>query len=83
MIREVILVELINKSDLSTEKSKTFSNVEKAEKYFEELVREWFPNIEQDDLDNALDDGFYDFNLRGATNEDKSIVIKEITYIED
>lgn len=76
MNREVILVEVVNSVDASTDKSKTFTNTEKAEKYFEELVKEWFPNIEQDELDNALDDGFYDF-------ESESVVIKEITFEDD
>ena len=84
MKREVILVEIVTKSDLSTEKSKTFTNTEKAEKYFEDLVKEWFPNIEQDELDNALDDGFYDFKLSARGNKDmKSVIIKEITFEED
>ena len=84
MNREVILVEIVNSVDASTEKSKTFTKTEKAEKYFEELVKEWFPNIEQDELDNALDDGFFDFKLscRGG-KELKSVVIKEITFDED
>lgn len=84
MNREVILVEIVNSVDASTEKSKTFTKTEKAEKYFEELVRKWFPNIEQDELDNSLDNGFFDFKLscRGG-KELKSVVIKEITFDED
>ena len=84
MKREVILVEIVTKSDLSTEKSKTFTNTEKAEKYFKDLVKEWFPTIEQDELDNALDDGFYDFKLSARGKKDmKSVIIKEITFEED
>ena len=84
MNREIILVEVVNKADMSTEKSRGFTDSDKAEKYFEELVREWFPNIEQDELDNALDDGFFDFKLgcRGG-KESKSISIKEIIIEDD
>jgi hypothetical protein len=84
MNREVILVEIVNSVDASTEKSKTFTKTEKAEKYFEELVRKWFPKIKQDELDNSIDDGFFDFKLscRGG-KEFKSVVIKEITFDED
>jgi len=84
MKREVILVELINGSDLSTDKSKTFTNTEKAEKYFSDLVREWIPNVEEDELDVALDDGFYDLILTTkGKKEKKSVVIKAITFEED
>jgi len=48
MIREVILVEIVTKSDMSTDKSKTFTNTEKAEKYFADCVKELMSNIEQD-----------------------------------
>jgi hypothetical protein len=87
MIREVILVEVVTKSDMSTDKSKTFTNTEKAEKYFADCVREIMPNIEQDEIDNSLDDGFWDckisypfFPLR---EDEKSVIIKEISFEED
>lgn len=84
MNRELILVEIVNKNDMSTDKSKAFNNTEKAEEYFTELVKEWFPTIEQDDIDNALDDGFYDFVLtHKGEKEEKSVMIKEITFVED
>lgn len=85
MNREIILVEVITKSDMSTEKSKAFTKVEKAENYFAELIKEMFPTIEQDEIDNALDDGFYDYKLRlpKGVREEKSITIKEITFEED
>ena len=60
MVREVILVEVVTKSDMSTDKSKTFTNTEKAEKYFAECVLAIMSKIEQDDIDNALDDGLSD-----------------------
>ena len=83
MIREVILVEVVTKSDMSTDKSKCFTNTEKAEKYFADCVRELMSNIEQDDIDNALDDGFWDCKYSGATNDEKSVIIKEISFEED
>jgi hypothetical protein len=83
MIREVILVEVVTKSDMSTDKSKCFTNTEKAEKYFADCVRELMSNIEQDEIDNALDDGFWDCKYSGVTNDEKSVIIKEISFEED
>ena len=83
MIREVILVEVVTKSDMSTDKSKCFTNTEKAEKYFADCVRELMPNIEQDEIDNAIDDGFWDCIYSGVTNDEKSVIIKEISFEED
>ena len=83
MTREVILVEVVTKSDMSTDKSKCFTNTEKAEKYFANCVRELMSNIEQDEIDNALDDGFWDCKYKGLTNDEKSVIIKEISFEED
>ena len=83
MIREVILVEVVTKSDMSTDKSKCFTNTEKAEKYFADCVMELMSNIEQDEIDNALDDGFWDCKYSGVTNDEKSVIIKEISFEED
>ena len=55
----------------------------KAEKYFADCVRELMPNIEQDEIDNALDDGFWDCKYSGVTNDEKSVIIKEISFEED
>ena len=84
MVREVILVEVVTKCDMSTDKSKTFTNTEKAEKYFADCVRELMPNIEQDEIDDALDNGFWDYKYSGFSYEDeKSVIIKEISFEED
>ena len=83
MIREVILVEVVTKSDMSTDKSKCFTNTEKAENYFADCVHELMSNIEQDEIDNALDDGFWDCKYSGVTNDEKSVIIKEISFEED
>jgi hypothetical protein len=83
MIREVILVEVVTKSDMSTDKSKTFTNTEKAEKYFGDCIHEIMPSIEQDDIDNALDDGFWDCIYSGVIKDEKSVIIKEISFEED
>lgn len=83
MVREVILVEVVTKSDMSTDKSKTFTNTEKAEKYFADCVHELMSNIEEDEIDNALDDGFWDCKYSGVTNDEKSVIIKEISFEED
>ena len=85
MIREVILVEIVTKSDMSTDKSKTFTNTEKAEKYFAECILGLMSNIEQDDIDNALDDGFWDciYSDNSGVKDKKSVIIKEISFEED
>ena len=80
MVREVILVEVVTKSDMSTDKSKTFTNTEKAEKYFADCVRELMSNIEDDEIDDALDNGFWDCKY-GV--DEKSVIIKEISFEED
>ena len=85
MVREVILVEVVTKSDMSTDKSKTFTSTEKAEKYFAECVLGLMSNIEQDDIDNALDDGFWDciYSDNSGVKDEKSVIIKEISFEED
>lgn len=40
-------------------------------------------NIEQDEIDNALDDGFWECKYSGAINDEKSVNIKEISFEED
>jgi hypothetical protein len=41
-------------------------------------------NIEQDEIDNSLDDGFWDCKISYPTGEtdEKSVVIKEISFEE-
>jgi hypothetical protein len=68
---------------MSTDKSKTFTNTEKAEKYFGDCIHEIMPSIEQDDIDNALDDGFWDCIYSGVIKDEKSVIIKEISFEED
>lgn len=85
MIKEVILVEVVTKSDMSTDKSKTFTDTDKAEKYFADCIHEIMPNIEQDEIDNALDDGFWDctISIPSVGKDEKSVIIKEISFEED
>ena len=80
MVREVILVEVINKADISTEKSKAFTNTEKAEKYFIDLLKEEFGELEEEDIEYALDNGYYDFD---DIVDGKSVSIKEIILEDD
>jgi hypothetical protein len=80
MNREVILVEVVNKPDMSTEKSKTFTKTEKAEKYFIDLLKEEFGELEEEDIEYALDNGYYDSN---DIIDGKSVIIKEIVFEDD
>ena len=86
MIKEVILVEVVTKSDMSTDKSTTFTDTDKAEKYFADCIHEIMSNIEQDEIDNALDDGFWDCKISYPSplrKDEKSVIIKEISFEED
>ena len=86
MIREVILVEVVTKSDMSTDKSKIFTKTDKAEKYFADCIHEIMPIIEQEEIDNALDDGFWDCIITPPSplkQDEKSVIIKEISYEDD
>ena len=85
MEREIILVEVVTKSDMSTDKSKTFTSTVKAEKYFAECVLELMSNIDQDEIDNALNDGFWDclFSSNSGVKDEKSVIIKVISFEED
>ena len=80
MIREVILVEVVTKSDMSTDKSKTFTNTEKAEKYFKDLLEETFGELDEDEIEMALDNGYYDSD---DIVDGQSVIIKEISYEDD
>lgn len=84
MVKEIILVEVVTKNNMTTEKSKAFTNTEKAEKYFADCVHGIMPNIEQDEIDNSLDDGFWDciYSHPSGEKDGKSVIIKEI-LIED
>lgn len=80
MVREVILVEVINKADMSTEKSRGFTDNDKAEKYFIDLLKETFGELEEEDIEYALDNGYYDFD---DIVDGKSVSIKEIILEDD
>ena len=78
MTREVILVEVVTQSDMSTDKSKTFTNTEKAESYFTDIMKTDFDITDEEMIGIALDCGFFDDDING-----KSIIIKEISFEED
>jgi len=80
MNREIILVELINKADMSTEKSRGFTDTEKAEKYFVDLIKETFGELEEEDIEYALDNGYYDSD---DIIDGQSVIIKEIILEDD
>ena len=84
MNREIILVELINKPDMSTEKSRGFTDVEKAEKYFIDLLKETFGELEEEDIEYALDNGYYDFDdiVDGQSVSIKEIILEDDLFVE-
>ncbi len=81
MNREIILVEVVNKPDMSTEKSRGFTDTEKAETYFVDLIKETFGELEEEDIEYALDNGYFDFSY--DEDDERSITIKEITFEDD
>ena len=84
MNREIILVELINKPDMSTEKSRGFTDTEKAEKYFVDLLKETFGELEEEDIEYALDNGYYDSNdiVEGQSVSIKEIILEDDLFVE-
>ena len=84
MNREIILVELINKADMSTEKSRGFTDTEKAEKYFVDLLKETFGELEEEDIEYALDNGYFDFNdiECGQSVSIKEIILEDDLFVE-
>ena len=87
MTKEIILVEVLNGGDLSTEKSKAFTRTYDAESYFIELLKE-FGITDEDTIDSALDNGYYDVEVPFPTPSslatcEKSVSIKEITLEEN
>ena len=81
MIREIILVEVVNQDDMSTDKSKAFTKTEKAEEYFKKILREDIHLINEDDIEDSLDNGFYDDPDDGGCGT--SVIIKEISFEDD
>lgn len=63
MTREIILVTLIDGEELNLEKSKAFTNTDKANEYFKNLIKENFEENVADwteqDFEECLDDGFF------------------------
>jgi hypothetical protein len=81
MVREIILVEVVNQDDMSTDKSKAFTKTEKAEEYFKKILREDIHLIDEDDIEDALDNGYYDDPDDGGCGT--SVIIKEISFEDD
>ncbi len=77
MIREIILVQVIEGETLNTSRSKAFVSVDKAEEYFKSIMKETFEVDDDDVIEDALDDGYYDGNNL------LSLSIKEISFEED
>jgi hypothetical protein len=78
MVREIILVEIIVKDNMSTEKSRAFIDSVKAEDYFKKSLRDDIHLVDEEDIEYALDNGFYDLEDEGI-----SVSIKEIYLEED
>jgi len=76
MNREIILVEVIEAENLNTSEEKAFNNTEKAEAYFTKILKEKFDVTDEEEIEEALDNGYYD-------SKNLSVSIKEITFEED
>ena len=66
MTREITLVSLIDGDELSINETKSFTDYNKAEKYFIKLIKGHFPESCKDWTDEGfnacLDDGYYQEN---------------------
>lgn len=79
MTREIILVEMVIQDDLSTEKNRAFTDPDKAENYFRQLIIDLGTNDEEE-LACYIDQGFADIE---TTDGWISINTKTITFEED
>jgi hypothetical protein len=80
MKKEIILVEVVNGYDLSTDYCRCFSNTVSADEYFRTLVGRFNITDNEDDIDCFIEDGFCDFDYEG---EKMSIITKCVIYEED
>ena len=78
MITTIILVEIIVKDNMSTDKSRAFIDSEKAENYFKKILRDDIHLVDEEDIEFALNSGFYALEDEGI-----SVSIKEIYLEED
>jgi len=84
MAKEIILVEVVCKDDISTSNSKAFTNVKKAEDYFKSLIGKFHITDDGEQIEEFLDDGYCDFNdTFFGHGEEHSIIIKEISFEEE
>jgi hypothetical protein len=80
MTKEIILVEVVNGSNLSTDYCRCFSSMVSADDYFRTLVERFNITDNEDDIDAFIEDGFCDFDYEG---EKMSIITKCISFDED
>jgi len=84
MTKEIILVEVVNKNDMSTSENKAFTITEKADDYFRFLVGKYGITDDGNDIEAFLEDGFCDFNdYIYGNGEMKSIITKCIAFDYD
>lgn len=76
MTREIILVEVVNGNDLSTDDCRAFTDDEKAKEYFIGLIWEYKITDDIEEAECFYEDGFCDF-------ENMSIITKCIILEED
>ena len=79
MTREIILVEVVRDSDLSTDWVKAFTDLVKAENYFRTLIAKFEITDDEEEISYFLDCGFCDFDY---LDEKMSILIHTIPFEE-
>ena len=81
MNREIILVEQVNEYDTSTEKCKAFTNTDEAKEYFKKLVYDYYGDVNDDDMKEAIDKGYYhEYSIHDWRAK---IIIKKITFMDE
>lgn len=69
MITEILLVTVITSNDcgLWPEKTKSFRSIAKAEEYFKDCCKELCNDIQDDELECYLEDGYMELNYTNGT----------------
>ncbi len=80
MRREIILVEIVQKSDLSTDRCRAFTDSIHAEDYFRWLIDAYDITDDEQEISAYVDQGFCDFTY---LDDEMSLITKTIIFEED
>lgn len=78
MTREILLVQVIYKDGNAQKKGKAFTSSKKAEEYFKRIMVEDYGVEDTEEIECALDDGFYE-EIMG----DEILFIRDVVLDEE